>query len=108
MTGKNCDPGMNIYSMKYSMDLENEAQKYASSCPTSGSSADSRTTGENFALIPSSSAATYYDAVFQAIQKFWRVIRLSPNGVNQEMVFVDALENSTFTRFTQVSSLIKE
>ncbi|PIO65963.1 SCP-like protein [Teladorsagia circumcincta] len=105
MTGKNCAQGMNLYSMIYDTDLENEAQQYANSCPLSGSSPESRTSGENFAAIPSSSATTYYDAVYQAIKEFWREIKVNADGVNEAMVFTDVLRYKTLAplRFTQMA-----
>ncbi|VDM74856.1 unnamed protein product [Strongylus vulgaris] len=55
---RNLPTAQNMLMMRYDMSLENEAQAYASRCPTSGSAVATRpASGENFALISSSSSA---------------------------------------------------
>ncbi|PIO73390.1 SCP-like protein [Teladorsagia circumcincta] len=87
----------------YSTDLENGAQNYANSCPSSACS--NSTIGENIALVPNNTASGYYDAVFQAIKAFWQEIKVNANGINEAMVFTDALKYSTLAplRFTQMA-----
>ncbi|PIO73240.1 SCP-like protein [Teladorsagia circumcincta] len=93
--------GQNIYNMSYSTTLESEAQMYANACPESGSPAESRTTGENFGTVPTSSAKTYYDAVVQAIKAFWHEIIVTE--INKEMKFTYMLTQRNLTRFTQMA-----
>ncbi|PIO68425.1 SCP-like protein [Teladorsagia circumcincta] len=124
-TGKKLPAGANINELSYSTDLEHDAQAYANTCPSSGSSETSRNgQGENFATISSSEAHSYQVAIFrvrfsvtfvfsvihfvctysdvQAIQSFWRVIHY--NNINEKMMFTDALSQRTdMLQFTQMA-----
>ncbi|PIO62994.1 SCP-like protein [Teladorsagia circumcincta] len=103
-SGKTLDEGMNIYELAYNMNLEQEAQKYADTCPSMGSPLASRKSiGENFGMIPSSFATTYYDAVNKAMRLFWNVIRR--NSINDDMLFTDQLwhKQPALLRFTQMA-----
>ncbi|PIO69525.1 SCP-like protein [Teladorsagia circumcincta] len=104
LSGQNAPSGQNLYKMSYSTDLESEAQKYADECPASGSSLESRNnTGENFGIVSTSSANTYYDAVVQAIRSFWHEIKITV--INKEMLFTYVLtqRQKAPLRFTQMA-----
>ncbi|KAK6015776.1 SCP-like protein, partial [Ostertagia ostertagi] len=63
-TGRRAPRGRNIYKIRYSTTLENDAQAYADNCTTTGSPVTSRPTqGENFDRIPSTTATSYQNAI---------------------------------------------
>ncbi|VDM80581.1 unnamed protein product [Strongylus vulgaris] len=86
--------------MRYDMMLEAEAQAYASSCPTNESAVASRpASGENFAIIPSSTSAL--DAA--AVKSWWSII--FRNGINRKVVYTEFLERKPMSprTFTQMA-----
>ncbi|KAK6016301.1 SCP-like protein, partial [Ostertagia ostertagi] len=101
MTGTKLPQGMNIYKLTYSTTLEHDAQAYANTCPSMGSSQSSRSgQGENFATISTSEANSTLVAIFRAIQQFWRVIK--SQSINPSMVFSGTLiQNEYLQSFTQ-------
>ncbi|PIO68427.1 SCP-like protein, partial [Teladorsagia circumcincta] len=103
-SSENAPQGKNIYELTYNKDLELEAQNYADTCPSNGSSLASRNySGENFGVVPSSSVRTYYGAVFRAVKLFWNEIKM--HGINEDLLFSMHATNETTAplRFTQVS-----
>ncbi|KAK6022820.1 hypothetical protein OSTOST_11467, partial [Ostertagia ostertagi] len=87
-TSRNAPPGTNIYQLKYSMDLEYGAQNFADSCLNDGSSTTTNNFGQNFVMV-SSSVATTYEAIIDAVKSFWREIKRI--GVNGDMMFTEHL-----------------
>ncbi|KAK6018754.1 hypothetical protein OSTOST_15638, partial [Ostertagia ostertagi] len=82
----------------YSMDLERDAQKYANTCPSNGSTwASGNYTGENFGMVPSNPTSSYFIAVYQAIKSFWDEIKV--NSIPESLVFTES--PITPRRFTQ-------
>ncbi|PIO58075.1 hypothetical protein TELCIR_20499, partial [Teladorsagia circumcincta] len=100
-TGMRAPAGSNIYQMRYSTNLENDAQKFADNCTTTGSPETLRPgQGENFARISQNSAMSAQAAVRQAIQQFWHEIYM--DGINRKMIFTyNLLGKGTLVRFTQ-------
>ncbi|VDM84164.1 unnamed protein product [Strongylus vulgaris] len=83
------------------MMLETEAQAYVSTCPTSGSSVATRpASGENFAIITSSTSAL--DAAVRGVKSWWSII--FRNGINWRVVYTEFLERkpNSPSSFTQV------
>ncbi|PIO71782.1 SCP-like protein [Teladorsagia circumcincta] len=104
LSGKNAPEGANIYSMNYSTDLENAAQKYADNCPNSGSSLVSRnSSGENFGIVASNTAKSYHDAVFHALRSFWDEIKSFIIDKEMEYTYVLTQRNKAPLRFTQMA-----
>ncbi|KHJ75568.1 SCP-like protein, partial [Oesophagostomum dentatum] len=98
----NCPQGMNIYRMKYDMDLENEALAYANTCPAGASDVSTRpNSGENTHIF-SSATMSYYDALVYAVQQWWT--QLFKAGINAQMKYNQNLETREYpvTGFTQV------
>ncbi|VDM78204.1 unnamed protein product [Strongylus vulgaris] len=101
------------------MSLEEEAQRYANTCPRSRSAIFTRpNSGENFAMITSSTSAL--DAAvrvyskeknyplniakdgFQAVRSWWSII--FRNGMNRRVVYTEFLERKPMSpsNMTQV------
>ncbi|KAK5976983.1 SCP domain-containing protein [Trichostrongylus colubriformis] len=95
--------GSNIYYLKYNRTLENAAQQYADGCPTTGSSNTTRNdTGENFAIVPSTTM-TYYDAVINATKQFWREVKRGAGIIDTTTLLYFSNMSGTLSRFTQMA-----
>ncbi|RCN47292.1 SCP-like protein [Ancylostoma caninum] len=91
-----------MYKMRYDMDLEAEADKYASTCPMLPSEKSDRFTGENFKFFGGNTTIPYMDAITKAQQSWWS--QIYKNGVNAQMKYNAYLEEKPDapTSFTQM------
>ncbi|KAK5981798.1 SCP domain-containing protein [Trichostrongylus colubriformis] len=82
--------------MSYSMDLENAAQAYANTCPSSRSSY----MGETFVSFPTNTRP-FYDCAYDAIRSFWSPIRMW--GIDQNVMFTNAVLGTGLINFSQMA-----
>ncbi|KAK5974889.1 SCP domain-containing protein [Trichostrongylus colubriformis] len=100
-TGEMLPAGSNIFNMSYSMELEQAAQEYANTCPSTGSTS-LNDMGENFASI-SSNTKTFHDCLYEAIKSFWSQIKTQ--SITSKVMFTEKLAKrpNAPLKFTQMA-----
>ncbi|CAJ0588664.1 unnamed protein product [Cylicocyclus nassatus] len=96
----NLPKAANLYRMRYDMDLEAEAQRYANTCPTAPSSVSSRpNSGENFEIVYKVSSCEFL--IPEVLESWWSQIAYS--GMNIKVPYNDFLDSEPApSKFTQM------
>ncbi|CAJ0594539.1 unnamed protein product [Cylicocyclus nassatus] len=99
-----CPPARNMYKMRYDQELENEAQKYASTCPAKpGSALNTRAfRGESIAVIKDTTISCE-NVLANALHDWWNEI--TKLAINDAFKYTQVLEHSRDapTNFTQMA-----
>ncbi|KAL6731462.1 hypothetical protein Aduo_002328 [Ancylostoma duodenale] len=96
-------PPLNMYRMRYDMELEMEAQTYANNCSKDGSPLSTRPySGENTEVLPPTTTP-YLEAIQRALQEWWS--QILNNSVNNKMEYTMYLSSKPKapTKFTQMA-----